>query len=164
MKYCPKCEKNKPLGDFWKAAKESDGKFYCCKICGNAIARDSYYRHNKIRYKRSQAWKKANPEKVREQNRRAVKRGSTLRYMYGITREDFNKILLDQGGKCAICNRLFSNRRKSTKPHVDHEHEKKKRVRGLLCDACNNGIGRFNDRIDLLLSAVEYLRRYLCEC
>jgi hypothetical protein len=39
---------------------------------------------------------------------------------------------------------------------IDHCHETGK-VRGLLCDACNTGIGRFSDQVDLLQKAIDYL-------
>lgn len=39
---------------------------------------------------------------------------------------------------------------------VDHCHASGK-IRGLLCDLCNRGIGHFNDSVELLYKAIKYL-------
>jgi hypothetical protein len=41
---------------------------------------------------------------------------------------------------------------------VDHDHDHGK-VRGLLCEPCNQGIGRLKDDPDLIRSAITYLQR-----
>ena len=75
-----------------------------------------------------------------------------------LTPEAFNAMLASQGGVCAIC-------RISTATHVDHNHDCcptgktcGKCIRGLLCDKCNQGLGKFNDSIDFLHNAIEYLQ------
>jgi hypothetical protein len=40
---------------------------------------------------------------------------------------------------------------------IDHCHNTGK-VRGLLCDHCNKGLGLFKDNIDYLNKAIEYLK------
>lgn len=68
---------------------------------------------------------------------------------YGLTPEQYAALLEKQDGKCAICC--------ETKDlHVDHCHETKK-VRGLLCGACNRGLGLFGDAADKLRRAGQYL-------
>ena len=63
------------------------------------------------------------------------------------------KALLDkQGGVCAICRE-----RPKGKLAVDHAHSTGK-VRGLLCNFCNVGLGLFRDDERRLLAAVEYLK------
>ena len=57
-----------------------------------------------------------------------------------------------QEGKCAICLRPME------KPYVDHCHTTKQ-VRGLLCQQCNSGIGMFGDNIEIMLRAIEYLKK-----
>ncbi len=58
-----------------------------------------------------------------------------------------------QRGLCAVCGRSS----RSKKPLcVDHCHATG-RVRGLLCQHCNSGLGMFEDRPDLLRSALAYL-------
>jgi recombination endonuclease VII len=84
---------------------------------------------------------------------RAAKHGSSrnyhLRHRYGIGVEDFDRMLAEQGGLCAIC-------REAPAEHVDHDH-RTKRVRGLLCFNCNGALGQFRDRRDLMLRAIAYL-------
>lgn len=65
--------------------------------------------------------------------------------------EDWTKIFKFQLEKCAICgNRLI-------KANTDHDH-KTGEVRGLLCARCNRALGRFGDRLDLILAAAAYLQ------
>ena len=41
---------------------------------------------------------------------------------------------------------------------MDHDH-KTKEFRGWLCHKCNRGLGTFDDNIDMLLRAINYLSR-----
>ncbi len=41
---------------------------------------------------------------------------------------------------------------------VDHCH-KTNVVRGLLCNECNSGLGKFKDNIDVMASAISYLQQ-----
>lgn len=59
-----------------------------------------------------------------------------------------------QNSRCAICGRRFEF---AGKPHLDHCHRTKK-VRGLLCSACNKGLGLFRDDVAVLEAAIAYLR------
>jgi hypothetical protein len=43
------------------------------------------------------------------------------------------------------------------KLHLDHDHVTG-RVRGLLCNLCNTGLGALADNEDLFLRAISYLR------
>jgi len=81
-----------------------------------------------------------------------------LRVNYGMALEDFEALLIAQGFRCAICGMAFSPDDRGLTPCVDHFHAEG-RVRGLLCHACNLGIGHFCDDVDRLRSAIEYLRR-----
>lgn len=70
---------------------------------------------------------------------------------YGLTVEDEARMILAQAGRCAICKDEFIET-----PHIDHCHETL-RVRGLLCDPCNVGLGFFRDDPMRLQGAVVYL-------
>lgn len=90
-------------------------------------------------------------------------RQRSMQFCYGLSPEAFQALCTLQNNKCAICRLPFTDT-----PTVDHDHaccanRKKtcgKCVRGLLCMNCNAGMGNFGDNIQLLLNAVDYLRRY----
>ncbi|TDI97076.1 MAG: hypothetical protein E2O29_01530 [Deltaproteobacteria bacterium] len=90
-------------------------------------------------------YNKANPDRHRR---------TQYKQRYGITLEDYNRMFKRQKGKCAICCIPESMIKKRLS--VDHNHKTKK-VRGLLCDRCNNGLGRFKDDAKLLRKAIRYL-------
>lgn len=81
--------------------------------------------------------------------------GSTSFKFYGITRDIYNQMLVNQDFKCAICGTHQSNLKKQL--HIDHCHNTKK-VRGLLCQKCNSGLGFFKDSVDSLQNAITYLK------
>ncbi len=78
--------------------------------------------------------------------------------MYGITLEDFQKMLESQGGVCAICGELETDIRKH-KLSLDHCHVTGK-VRGILCNRCNKLLGHAQDSPEILMRAAGYLRRF----
>ena len=71
-----------------------------------------------------------------------------------ISRDDYNKVFIEQDGKCLICGKHQSELEKGLA--VDHDHITGK-VRGLLCFHCNIGLGMFRDDITLLTNAINYL-------
>lgn len=79
-----------------------------------------------------------------------------LKSNYGITINDYNKMFDEQNGCCAICGKHQSEFSKAL--HVDHDHITGK-IRGLLCQKCNHGIGLFNDSVELLRIAASYLEK-----
>lgn len=87
-----------------------------------------------------------------------------LKEKYKITVERYDQMLESQGGVCAICG-LPPTRKLLG---VDHDHKCCPAVgrscgacvRGLLCENCNQGLGRFGDDLQRLENAMNYLRRY----
>lgn len=79
---------------------------------------------------------------------------------YGLTLEQVEQLKADQNGQCALCRITLvddprSNRGKD-KMCIDHDH-KTGRVRGLLCDVCNRGLG-FYERMLTFPNLEEYLK------
>ncbi len=62
-----------------------------------------------------------------------------------------------QNGECRICNvKLNKNRYVGDMAVVDHCHTTGK-IRGLLCNSCNRGLGYFRDNPKFLSNAISYL-------
>ena len=91
-------------------------------------------------------WRKANPEKTMEQRLK----------QFGLSVADYNQMLSEQSGVCAICGQVPSGKR--TRLAVDHDHETGK-VRGLLCHGCNTMLGFARDSKTTLQSAINYLAK-----
>lgn len=92
-----------------------------------------------------------------QEARNAVFRGNRdlqLKKKYGLGEAEYNGLLREQGGACAICRSEISGGVGVF--HVDHCHATKV-VRGLLCMRCNHGLGNFKDDPTLLRKAAEYL-------
>ncbi len=117
--------------------------------------RDLYYAQKakdpeglKARYRRAAEKRRLSPQHSqwhREYN---------LKTRFGITQEDYESMLAAIPG-CAICGHAPAPGERRLV--VDHNH-KTGRVRGLLCSECNFGIGKFEDKPELLIAAIEYLR------
>jgi len=101
---------------------------------------------------RSRDYGKSHPEWVKERNR------ILCLQRLGITKEDLNKLMELQEGKCAICETKQSCHGKK-RLAVDHDHKTGK-VRGLLCHDCNWMIGYLERRTDkptIITKLAEYL-------
>lgn len=70
---------------------------------------------------------------------------------YGLSREQYRRMLQHQQGRCHICINEFDNI-----PCIDHCHVSGN-VRGLLCNPCNTAIGLMKDDPDIMASAISYL-------
>ena len=75
---------------------------------------------------------------------------------YGISLSTYNRMFIEQGGVCKICS-LPQKSNRNERLAIDHCHETGK-VRGLLCDGCNRGIGLLKDDYRILERAASYLR------
>jgi hypothetical protein len=73
---------------------------------------------------------------------------------YGITRDDYELLLENQGNKCKICESEFTT---ESEIRIDHNHDTNQ-VRGLLCHSCNVALGHMRDSVELLEKAISYLK------
>ena len=81
---------------------------------------------------------------------------------YGITIAEYEHMLEEQQGLCAICRKPPNTNESDPrfrKLLVDHDHSTGAN-RSLLCNTCNFGLGTFQDSIEVLTAAIEYLQRH----
>ena len=139
----------------WGRAPEG---YRYCSSCGTMLELNSCNFHKStslqdggFQYRCKSCIKKANAQ--------ARDNGNWKRYhyksVYGITPEKKQEMINEQEGCCAICHEPFGNRRIC----IDHNHITGK-IRRILCNNCNSILGMSNERILVLESAIEYLRRY----
>ena len=109
---------------------------------------------NKERYKAYRLkWATENPEEKKLADRRYW-----LKNGYGITLEEFERLLNNQKGICPVCGLPFKEGGKR-RPFIDHSHETGQ-VRGLLHHKCNSLLGFADEDIRILTGAIEYLKRH----
>jgi len=159
-------------------ASEKDEKFYQgkpCKKCENTLRYTSMTgcvnctKKNSIkRFENGSVkeWVEKNREKVNASNRKKynslspeekIKRNRKQQIsLYGLTVDQYDAMLMEQNYVCAICEKPEKSSSKKVLS-IDHDHTTGK-VRGLLCDTCNSGLGHFFDNLDFLESAVLYLK------
>lgn len=102
----------------------------------------------------ARTWKKikADPERYARFKDRVY--FSKILSKYRITRQEYDAIVVHQGGKCAICDAPPLEEKRIA---VDHDHATGE-ARGLLCDPCNHMLGRARDCPGILEKAVAYLQ------
>lgn len=135
-----------------------------------AYQREWHQKH-KVRMRAyRKAWRERNPEYHSEKylaNKPAHQERNRRRYQenrdaiiartraykvlrdYGLTMDEVDALKASQGGQCAICG-------EGKKFAIDHDHGTGV-VRGILCDDCNVGLGRFKDDPRRLMNAIAYL-------
>jgi hypothetical protein len=157
---CAQCCSVKPLDDFTERGGARRGERRAqCKDC-ERIKRKRYnqlynsqnrelVRARKNEYKKR--YRIENPEIARREAR-----SSHLKQRFGLSQSDYEKMLTQQGGKCAVCATDSPGRAGTKHFLVDHCHLTG-RVRALLCNACNSGLGHFADSPERLRAAAIYL-------
>lgn len=167
---CRRCLNKKDYSEFHKNKQTKDGYAAYCKICKSQIDKDwveaSPERIEK-RKNRSREWQKANPEKYKKaidswrsknpEQKWILDKKSHLWTHYRMTIDEFQKMFLEQDGKCLICD-------KKKKLVVDHDHSCCSGkttcgncTRGLVCHSCNTLIGYLETHKHLLDKAASYL-------
>jgi DNA-directed RNA polymerase subunit RPC12/RpoP len=128
VRKCKICGEEKELSRFC-VASQTPKKIYYKYTCYNCVAKIARENH----------W-----------NRRGI----------NCNWESFVSLAKSQDFKCAICGTeflLYNEQNKTARTGcLDHDHQTGK-VRGILCDTCNRGLGLFQDDPKLLINAKEYL-------
>lgn len=126
MKICTQCKTPKEEKEFNKRVRAASGLCPQCRECNKRYDRDN---RERFKRKRQNQW---------------------YRRTYGCTIDEFEAIVANQKGLCAVCEKRM------IEPHLDHNHETGA-LRKALCHHCNVGLGHFNDNAELLRKAAKYL-------
>ena len=84
-----------------------------------------------------------------------------------VSKSRWNQIFEKQGRRCAVCKCTEPKGVKRKYWCIDHDrnccpgvHSCGKCVRGILCSYCNRGLGSFQDNLESLKGAIDYLQGY----
>lgn len=149
-----------------------------CRDCGEGKSASEFHAHNATKDRlqlyckscmghRNTKWRSRNKDKLQECERNRPKRTPEERRRqqlwreYKILPEQYDKMLREQSGLCAICGTDNPGAGR-TLMNVDHDHSTGD-VRGLLCMGCNVALGHMSDDVDRLRSAIKYLTRGAAE-
>lgn len=142
-KICNKCFQTKSINKF--SLRDKIKKIYRneCKAC-LCLLRKKQPSYGK--------WHKNNKQKLKEYMRKY-----DLKRHWNMEETTYLELLNKQNNQCLICKTTeFTG--KGKKAHIDHDHKTGK-IRGLLCNLCNIGLGAFKDNINFLQNAIEYLTK-----
>ena len=134
VKYCGCCNSTLPVEMFAKNKVKKDGLQERCTPC-------RAQHHQKTKHLRAKP--------TADQKRK------WLMSSYGLSKEEFDAMLKEQNNSCAICGTTEWGR---PSPSIDHCHATGK-VRGLLCNNCNRGLGLLKDNTEIIENAIKYLTR-----
>ena len=146
MKYCSKCKEYRDIAEFYPHITNKYSSL--CKFHNKEYAANAWKIKKNEMYLRNKRWVANNKEK-----RKIYGRIQRLKRAYGLTLEAYEILVKNQNKRCLICNEIPKK-----KLVVDHDHKTGK-IRGLLCEACNKGIGHFKDNCLNLQNAINYLRK-----
>lgn len=144
-KRCSKCDEILDLSNFRKMPKIKCGYRSSCKKCDN-------------KQRRLYLSKMTNDERRNKRKKEAIKNS------HGIDIQEYNNMQIKQNNKCLICGKEESMKLHSNIKFlcVNHCHDSGK-IRGLLCNSCNVGLGCFKDNIELIEKALDYLKNNIGE-
>lgn len=172
-KPCTLCKQVKPLTDFHKYKHTSKNGVISTKYvsqCKECVSkqRKEEDRRRRINDKRNERRQRQAKEGIKRKKYPRKKypssteynRMKSLREDHGMTVQQYNTMLANQNGVCAICKKpesvISPHTQVLKKLAVDHCHKTGK-IRGLLCDKCNRMLGCAKDDRAILHNAIEYL-------
>ena len=139
-----------------------------CKQCCHDRRVEQYFKTRDASLEYSKKWKEENRDYVRENAKEnyhkdvVTKRKKELARKKGLRLEEYDQMVKACDGKCHICGKEEKRKGRagfvSSNLSIDHCHNTGK-IRGLLCHDCNTGIGKLKDDTELMMKAIEYLRK-----
>ncbi len=152
-KVCSGCNKLRLLKFYHANAARWDGKSHRCILCERLRNKAINLSQPERARGYSRMWRAGNPHKRLEYE---------LRTVYGITVDQYENMRKVQENLCAICGQSETKklRGKVVRLAIDHCHTTNK-VRGLLCQNCNHGIGMLKDNVSVMRRAIHYLEASL---
>lgn len=136
-KACTNCGRVKSIEEFARKKIAADGRHSWCNSC------------KRLALNERRARDRLTPEGRRKQ------RAAGLRQWHDMTIQEFDVMWAAQGGLCKACGEPLMD----GKDHVDHDH-KTGRIRGILCDACNRGLGYIRESASRAEGLAQYIRLY----
>lgn len=103
-----------------------------------------------LQNERSRQWREKDPARAK-----MFVREATLKQRYGITQADYEALLAQQNGVCAVCGEAPEGRALD----VDHCHETGQ-VRGLLCRSCNIALGMLRECSGRITAMRDYINKW----
>lgn len=149
---CKKCNLTKSSSCFTPDKRTTTGYYPWCRDCKHAYQRDWRRKNMNAKRKKAKAESDKKNYKKHHADIREKQRNSRLVIRYGITVEDYEEMLVQQGGVCAMCKNPPNGPKRM---HVDHCHVTGK-VRGILCGVCNKKLGVLENQ-DWVKRAFDYL-------
>lgn len=170
-KVCTKCKTEKSVSEFHRRSQSPDGLRSRCKVCvaryhatPEALARKKElaarpeakakaisYRCDPVNMQRAKVYRR------HARKDKALEFGRKIKWKFGLSIDDYNRLLSEQGGFCAICRLPPSANNKRLA--IDHCHDTGV-VRGLLCHPCNAAIGLLKEDVQRILAASAYVARH----
>lgn len=160
MKKCSICKKEKDFIDFPFQDKKINKIMSACKACKSIKQKEKRINNNELQRKKDREnYQKTKTHRIEYARQYREKypdrtRATNLKMKYGITQDDYNQMIINQNYKCAICDRNMTDYGKFF--CVDHNHNSGK-IRGLLCDPCNYGLGFYEKHKE---KYVKYLKNF----
>lgn len=133
-KECYACGSTLPFSRYGPDDRRYDGLRGDCRDCHNRKSRDTRRKHLK---------------RMRDYDKKTYYQKN-----YGISKEEYESMVSERGGKCQICNTIPDK-----KLRVDHCHSSGK-IRDLLCHNCNTALGHVKDNPEIIKSMLAYIERH----
>lgn len=165
MKNCRDCKKDIERSLFYKNRRATDGLQTRCIPCDKKRRKLWDCNNPRRSLLRARSYYKKNREKLLAYNSEWAKKNKIrkldkqMQYTHGITLAEYNAMVIYQNGLCLICKRAetaVTANGTIQRLSIDHCHKTGK-IRGLLCMACNHGLGNFRDDTQRMLAAIQYL-------